>query len=229
MPQGPPASPGEPGGPQAGPTGAAVPDAPLEAPPRTPLPDTKGALPIPDQFRLPFHGKMVTPTSVPSATQRRYNLVRLQRRRQRRGFLLGLLVGQIIIIAFDVGGELFLRTHPHIRIAESLRVSSIVFLGMAAGAVLMTAGVAAIYAFQALCALRGPSRSGSILRGLRRVFFTLCILAPTMGIILGTAWFMIPGESWKPTVDFARRKGAQGFKASSLRIRSLFGPSPRPE
>src|SRR5574342_76393 len=63
------------------------------------LPDHKHAFPIPDQFRLPFHGKMVAPTAVPSAMERAYRMNQEQKRRRRRGFLLGLLAGQVLIIA----------------------------------------------------------------------------------------------------------------------------------
>jgi hypothetical protein len=62
------------------------------------LPDPKGALPIPDHFRLPFHGKMATPTAVPSETQRRYHITFLKRRGRRRGILAALCVAEVLIL-----------------------------------------------------------------------------------------------------------------------------------
>src|SRR5438105_1153692 len=90
--------------------------APAAPPPRPELPDPHGALPIPDQFRLPFHGMMSTPTAVPSATERRYNLSLLEKRKRRRGFLMGLLAGQLLIMAMDYGGAWFLRSHPQVKL-----------------------------------------------------------------------------------------------------------------
>src|SRR5579862_400298 len=109
------------------------------------LPDPKGALPIPDHFRLPFHGKMATPTAVPSATERRYNLSLLQKRKRRRGFLAGLLAGQVLIMAMDFGGSWFLRTHPHVKLQAPIGVPAVVFLGMAIGAAVMIAGLSLIF------------------------------------------------------------------------------------
>src|SRR5262245_41634896 len=130
IPQEPPASP-PPGDP------APPPEPNADTAHKVELPDHKKAIPIPEQFRLPFMGKMSSPTAVPSAAQRQLNLQRLQKKRRRRGFLLGLLVGQILIIALDLGGEWFLRTHPHVKLQTNIPVSAIVFLGMAAGAAVM--------------------------------------------------------------------------------------------
>lgn len=209
---------------------------PLPAPPPAPpedepaakveLPDPKGALPIPDQFRLPFKGKVSPPTAVPSGTQRRFNLDRIQKRRRRRSFLSGLLVGQILIIGLDVGGPLYLRYHPSIKLQADFGVPSVVFLGMAAGAAVMIAAVGLIHAVLALGTLRGKRRV-PIGSGFRQMMMTVLALGVSIGVILGTSWFMIPPADWKPTVSFARNRSAEALGATTSKLRSLFSPAPR--
>src|SRR5882672_2409952 len=144
----------------APPPQAAAPPAPEPAPPppKPELPNPRGALPIPDNFRLPFHGKMVTPTAVPSATERRYNLSLLQKRKRRRGFLTGLLAGQVLIMAMDLGGMWFLHTHPQVKLQAPIGVAAVVFLGMAIGGAVMIAALSLIFAGLGLRALFGNRR-----------------------------------------------------------------------
>jgi hypothetical protein len=200
-----------------------------DTPHKVELPDHKKAIPIPEQFRLPFMGKIDTPTSVPSAAQRQLNLDRLQKQRRRRGFLTGLLVGQLLIVALDIGGDLFLRMHPNVTLRAKIPVSSIVFLGMAAGAAVMILAVALIYGGMALRGLFGRKSAVALAgRGLRRVILTLLALGVTMGVILGTAWFMIPADRWKDTVEFARERGVAARDASKATFRGWMKPGPKP-
>jgi hypothetical protein len=213
-----------PGAPEPGPIPAPEPAPPPAAPPaKAELPDPKGALAIPDHFRLPLHGKMVTPTAVPSATERRYNLWRLQMRRRRRGFLLGLLAGQLLIMAMDFGGAWFLRTHPHVKLQAPIGVAAVVFLGMAIGAAVMVAALALIFAALGLRALFGKRTGGlgaAAGRGIRRVVATATVLGVSIAVILGTAWFMIPYDEWLPTRQFARVQAGKIPGAST--VKSLF-------
>src|SRR5207249_4221762 len=125
--------------------GAAPPPTPgtsEPAPKPTALPDPTNAVQVPEHYRMPFfHGKMATPTAVPSATERLRNLMIVQRRRRRRGFLTGLLAGQVLIIALDLGGIWALRHYPHLKLQAPIGVQAIVFLGMAAGAAVMLLAV----------------------------------------------------------------------------------------
>jgi hypothetical protein len=202
---------------------------PNPPPPRVELPDPQGALGIPDQYRLPLHGKMVTPTAAPSAAERTRNLEMLRRRRRRRGFLVGLLAGQLLILALDYGGTWLLRTHPQVKLQAPVGVPAIVFLGMAIGAAAMLALLALIFAFLGLRALFGPRRTGlatAIGRGIGRVFLTTVTLGLTMGVILGTAWFMIPGPEWTATRDFAREQGRKAAEAARGQFKVLGRPAP---
>jgi hypothetical protein len=186
------------------------------------LPDPKNAFAVPDKFRLPFHGKMVTPTVVPSAMDRAGRMAEGQKRSRRRGFLTGLLVGQLLIIALDLGGEVFLRTHPNVKLQAPIRVASIVFLGMAAGAALMVLAVALAIAVGILRRLFGR-KSGT---GLKGMVLSILALSVSIGVILGTAWFMIPAAEWRPTVEFAREKGVRTLEASKSKVRSIFTRAP---
>jgi hypothetical protein len=205
--------------------------APVSEPaPKAILPDPKGVLPIPDQFRLPFQGKMAFPTSVPSATERRINMDRLKQNRRRRGFLLGLLFGQILILALDIGGSLFLHSHPDVKLQAPFGVASIVFLGMAAGAAIMILAVVLIYGVMALRSLFARKNAGAaraVGQGIKRVVLTTLTLGVTMGVILGTAWFMIPHAEWNPTIGFAKEKGIEALRASKSKVKALLTPAPR--
>jgi len=202
-----------------------------EPPAKSVLPDPAGTVAIPDHYRMPFfHGKMATPTAVPSAAERQRNLALLQKKRRRRGFLFGLLAGQILIIGLDLGGRLLLRLNPQVKLQADIPVAAIVFLGMAAGAVLMIVVVALIFLVQGLRAFFGK-RSTTLFtalgRGIKRVFLTSAALGVSMGVIIGTAWFMIPGAEWKKTIDYTRQQGTKALDASKSKVRSLFKPAPR--
>jgi hypothetical protein len=205
------------------------PETPTPSPdPQAGLPPPQGAVPVPDQFRLPFHGKMVSPTAAPSAAERSRALSVLQKRRRRRGFLLGLLAGQLLILALDLGGTWFLRTHPQVKLQAPVGVPAVVFLGMAIGAALMIAALALIFAALGLKALFGRRETGlltAIFRGIGRLFLTTTTLGVTMSVILGTAWFLIPGSEWKSTADFAETQGRKAAEATKARLKTLVTPA----
>src|SRR5262249_20239901 len=146
------------------------------------------------------------------AVQRQANLDRIKKQRRRRGFLIGLLFGQVVIIALDLGGEFYLQTHPQITLKANIPVSSIVFLGMAAGSAVMVLALGLIYSGMGLRGLFGKRPVRAAGRGIQRIVLTVLTLGVTMGVILGTAWFMIPGAKWKDTVEFARERGVSALE-----------------
>ena len=72
------------------------------------LPDHKDAFAIPDKWRLPFHGKMVTPTAVPSPSERQYQIDLAEYRRGQRKILIG-LAAAAAAVAIAVAAVLLLR------------------------------------------------------------------------------------------------------------------------
>lgn len=157
-----------------------------------------------------------------SAADRLKTLNREQKRRRRRGFLLGLLVGQLVIIAMDLGGTLFLRTHPQVKLQAPVGVPSIVFLGMAVGAALMIAVLALIFGAAGLRGLFRKASASALAGGFKRLFMTSMALGVSIGVIIGTAWFMIPQPDWLATVGFAKSKGAETVESSKQTFKAMW-------
>jgi hypothetical protein len=44
-----------------------------------------------------------------------------------------------------------------------------------------------------------------------------------MGVILGTAWFMIPEPKWADTVRFAKERGVEALDPFKFKLKSWFG------
>jgi len=73
------------------------------------LPDHKDAFAIPDKWRLPFHGKMVTPTAVPSPSERRLQIDLAEKRRRQQKILIGLAAAVAAALAVAVAAVLLLQ------------------------------------------------------------------------------------------------------------------------
>ena len=98
------------------------------------------------------------------------------------------------------------------------------------GAALMILAVALIYGVLGLRALFGKKSTGvasAAGQGIKRVFLTVLALGVSMGVILGTAWFLIPRAEWKPTIQFAKDQGLKAVEASKSKVKGLFTPAPR--
>ena len=163
----------------------------------------------------------------PSAAERQKAMHLQQKRRRRRGFLLGLLAGQLLIIGLDLGGSYFLKTHPHFKLQAPFGVPSIVFLGMAAAAALMLVAVALIYSVMALRSMFGKRVVAAAGNGILRIFATAFALSVTIGVIIGTAWFMIPHDQRTPTVRYAQEQGEKAVDASKAKVQSILRSAPR--
>ena len=112
------------------------PSPPPPEPPKNPLPDPGDAPMAPPEERYPFHGKTASPTATPSAAARMDNLKEKQKAKRRKSFLVGLLVGQLLILALDYGGKLALHLlRDRLKPTGDLTLEARVFLGMTAGIV----------------------------------------------------------------------------------------------
>jgi hypothetical protein len=201
---------------------------PSPLPPPSPL----NSWQAPAESRLPLEGKMASPTSVPSAEERRTAILRSQEARRRKGFLVGLLAGQILIIAMDFGGELLIRLlHHKVRFQPppGMSVRSLVFIGMTAGIAITGLLLFLVLGLSGAGYVLGRKKAGlftALARGAGRVFKAAWALGLTLGVIGGTAWFLIPRPEWKPTTDYLRSKGEKGYRDAREWLDSQVRPAP---
>jgi hypothetical protein len=153
-----------------------------------------GAEPAPDAPRKP------------SAEERRAAIQAGQTRKRKRGFLYGLLAGQVLIIVLDLGGKAILHLlRDKVRPGAPVTLEALVFLGMAGGIVITALMILFVLGMQGLGWTFGKKKTGfftAVGRGLKRMFQAAWALGLTLGVIGGTAWFMIPGPEWKPTAEY---------------------------
>lgn len=170
-----------------------------------PLPDASNEPRVPPEERLPFHGKMATPTVVPSAAARKENLRRTEKAGRRKKFLWALLGGQVFVLLLDLGGEALLhllRTKVQYRGALPLR--SMVFLGMTSTILAMGLLVFLFLGYRASRYAAGERKVGvfrAIWIGIRRVWNEAWALGLILGVIGGTAWFLIPAAGRTELTD----------------------------
>jgi len=200
--------------------------------PALPPPDAWTSWQTPAEHRLPLEGKMRSPTSVPSAEERAAALNRARRGRRRRGFLLGLLAGQLLIIAMDFGGEALIRLlHHKVRFQPppGMSVRSLVFLGMSAGIVITALIIFLVLGMSGAGYVLGSRKAGlftAVGRGIRRVFKAAWALGLTLGVVGGTAWFLIPRPQWKPTAQYMQNQGEKGYRGARDWVETLLKPPP---
>ena len=141
-----------------------------------------------------------------SAAERREAIQAGQKTKKKRGFLYGLLAGQIRIIVLDLGGKALLHVfRDRVRVNAPIPLEALVFLGMAAGIVITALMIFFVLGMQGLGWTFGQKKVGfftAVGRGIKRMFQAAWALGLTLGVIGGTAWFMIPGREWKPTAEY---------------------------
>ncbi len=172
------------------------------------------------------------PAPKPSAEDRRAAIQEGQKSRRRKGFIYGLLVGQLIIIALDVAAHFLIPLlEKKYRLASPLPIQSLVFIGMTAGIVMTALLIFFILGLQGAGWVFGKKQVGfftAVGRGIKRVFKAAWSLGVTLGVIGGTAWFMIPVASWEDTgqyLDGHRRKVVRKVKETA---EDLLKPKPEP-
>lgn len=171
-----------------------------------------------------------------SAEERMANLLRLQRARRRKGFLIGLVVGQGLIIAMDFGGELILKLLSK-RIQFSpppgLSLRGLVFMGMTAGIVLTGLLIFFILGLSGAGYVFGNKKKAGFVtaigRGMKRVFKAAWAVGLTLGVIGGTSWFLIPRNEWKPTAGYLEGQGRKAVDGTKDWLKRVVTPPPKEE
>lgn len=199
------------------------PESPKPEPPRIPLPEPAATANLPPQLRWPLEGRMEPPTVPPqTARERRAEIRTVQKRRSRRGFLLGLLVGQALIVGIIFGGDQLLRLRPDLQIGLPLRL--LVLLGVTGGLVFTGAFIALLLSFQALGYVfrpRGKPFLAALGNGMRRVGRAFGAMLLTLLVLGGTAAATIPPEDWKPNAKFVRSRAREAVRRAPPWIHNL--------
>jgi hypothetical protein len=147
----------------------------------------------------------------PSAKERRAALQQGHQKKKLRGFLYGLRAGPILIIALDLGGAALLHVfRDSVRVNAPVPLQALVFFGMAAGILITALMIFFVLGLQGVGWAFGKKKVGfftAVGRGMGRVFKAAWALGLTLGVIGGTAWFMIPGREWKTTTDYMLEQG----------------------
>ena len=161
----------------------------------------------------------------PSAKERRAAIQEGQKRKRSRGFLYGLLVGQLLVLTVDLGGNAILHLfRDRIRVNAPVPLEALVFIGMASGIVITALMILFVLGLQAMGWTFGKKKVGfftAVGRGFQRVFKAAWALGITLGVIGGTAWFMIPGKDWKPTQDYLLEQGDRAVDKGRGFVRDL--------
>lgn len=152
------------------------------------------------------------------------------RGRRRRGFWLGLLAGALAVVALDYGGEWALRAlQPTLqfRPPPGMSLRSVVFIGMVTGIALTGVLILLTLGWSGASYVLGPRRTGplrALLRGARRLAGAAWALGLTLGVVGGTAWFLIPRPERGPTADYLRTRGEEGLRKGRGWIQDALPP-----
>lgn len=197
-------------------------------PPQLP-PDPGTAPTVPVEYRLPLEGRTSPPTALPSAQERMAALVGVQKAKRRRGFIIGLLVGQLLIVALDFGGKQLIHLLRHkFRFSAPIPLEAVVFIGMTAGIVLTALLIFFILGLQGMGYVFGSKKKvglfTAVARGMKRSFKAAWALGLTLSVVGGTAWFMIPRDQWKPTARYLRDQGEKGYQGAKGWVESVVKP-----
>jgi|GEM_PF-6907581 len=184
--------------------------------PKVPLPQPAEVPNVPRHLRWPLEGKMETPTVPPRSVK---ELARARRRRGLRGFLIGLLVGQVVIATIMIGGDELLKLRPDLRMELPLR--AIVFVGIGAGIAFTGSVTGLLLLLQGLGYVlrpRGKPFATAAWNGLKRFGRAALALGATFLVLGGTAAAAIPPRDWIPHGKLIRDRA----KRISLPIRDYF-------
>lgn len=152
----------------------------------------------------------------PSARHRRGEIRKTQKGRSRRGFLYGLLFGQLLILALVFGGRALLHyLRGRVEIQGPLSLEAMVFLAMFAGIVFTALLIFLVLGLQGAGYVLGKKKVGpfrAIGRGAARCFKAAWAVGLTVGVIGGTAWFLVPTSERTPTIDYVEDQGKKAIE-----------------
>ena len=195
-------------------------------PPQNRLPDPSDAPRVPAEERYPFHGKMVSPTSVPSPTTRLENLRQKEKSGRRKKFLIALLAGQLFVLLLDLGGEAVLRLlRDKLQYRGAFPLRSMVFIGMTSTIVLMGLLLFLYLGYKGTNYVFGEKKVGlfrALWIGIRRIWNEAWALGLILGVIGGTAWFLIPAAGRHELQD----KGAEVLNRGRSWVEQRLHPAP---
>jgi hypothetical protein len=118
-----------------------------------------------------------------------------QKKKRWRGFFIGLIVGQALIVGLNYGLPWLLKlAADKVKMSQSIPLPLLIFLGIGGG-LAITAVLIAVCLFFA--ALRGAVKGGSVWSGIKRVFRAGIVIGFTAAVLGGTAFVMIPTGEWK--------------------------------
>ena len=139
-----------------------------------------------------------------------------QKARRRRGFLWGLLAGQIVILILIFGGRAALHfLRDRVTFNPPIPLEALVFIGMAAGILFTALLIFFVLGLQGAGYVLGKKKAGfftSVGRGIRRCFHAAWALGLTLGVIGGTAWLLIPSGEREPTLDYMKDQGDKAIR-----------------
>jgi hypothetical protein len=169
----------------------------------------------------------------PSAAERRAAIETGQKTKRRKGFIMGLFVGQLLIVGIDLGFHFLIPIiEKRYQFHSPIPIQSLVFIGMTAGIFMTGLLIFFILGLQGAGYVLGKKKVGfftAVGRGMKRVFKAAWALGLTLGVIGGTAWFMIPGPSWKPTQNYLVEQKDKAVDKAKTFAEDLLKKKPAPE
>lgn len=160
-----------------------------------------------------------------SASDRLADILEKQKKKSRKGFLFGLIAGQLLVVGLSLGGGTLLELFKDkIKVNAPICLEALVFIGMSAGILLTGLLIAGVLGLQGVGWLFGKKKPGGVGRGVGRVMKGMFSVGITFLVIGGTAWALIPKPEWKPTALYLRDQGLKGYEAARDWTEKLLKP-----
>ena len=190
------------------------------------LPKPKNEYGIPANKRLPLHGKMQPPTVHDlSAKERLWLMEENKKKKKRKGFVLGLWVGQLLILLLSFGGEALLRLFPNYNV--ELPFPLVVFAGISVSLLFMGILIDLLLFFQAVGYLirpKGKKFGRALWNGIRRVMRASFSWGITVLVFCGTSLATIPMDQWGSSADRLKEESVKVYE--QIKERVLTSPPP---